>query len=76
MDANVYKFLKLAFRKGDPAGEGKPANTASARRNHGVRGSAIPNLPRDGDIVSEEDLSVFTFRPWSATVSLDRVRGI
>jgi len=59
MDANVYKFLKLAFRKGDPAGEGKPAITASARRNQGVRGSAIPDLPRDGDIVSEEDLSVY-----------------
>ena len=59
MDANVYKFLKLAFRKGDPAGEGKPAITATARRNHGMLGGAVPDLPRDGDIVSEEDLSVY-----------------
>jgi hypothetical protein len=59
MDANVYKFLKLAFRKGDPAGEGKPAITATARRNHGMLGGAVPDLLRDGDIVSEEDLSVY-----------------
>src|SRR5579885_2771112 len=38
MDASAYKFLKLAFRKGNPAGEGKPAITATARRNHGMLG--------------------------------------
>ena len=59
MDANVYKFVKLAFRKGDPAEEGKPARTANARRNHGMLGGNIPDLPRDGDVVSEEDLSVY-----------------
>ncbi|QBD75302.1 alpha/beta hydrolase [Ktedonosporobacter rubrisoli] len=56
MDANVSQFLKLLFRKGDPAGEGKPARTATAR----VFGtSAIPDLPRDDDVVNEEDLSIY-----------------
>jgi pimeloyl-ACP methyl ester carboxylesterase len=59
MDANVYKFLKLAFRKSDPADEGKPALTATARRNRGMLGGKVPDLPRDGDVVSEEDLSVY-----------------
>src|SRR6266581_191306 len=60
MDANVYKFVKLLFRKGNPAGEGKPAITATARRNHGlVGGSEIPDLPRDADVVTAEDLSVY-----------------
>jgi soluble epoxide hydrolase / lipid-phosphate phosphatase len=60
MDANVYKFLKLAFRKGNPEGEGKPAITANARRNRGMLGNKIPDLPRDPDIVSEEDLSAYS----------------
>jgi soluble epoxide hydrolase / lipid-phosphate phosphatase len=59
MDANVRKFLKLAFRKGDPAGEGKPARSATARRNRGLLGGNYPDLPRDGDIVSEQDLSAY-----------------
>jgi pimeloyl-ACP methyl ester carboxylesterase len=60
MDANVYKFMKLAFRKGDPAGEGKRAFTATARRSHGFFGrSEIPDLPRDNDVVTEEDLSIY-----------------
>ena len=41
MDANPRKFLKLAFRKGDPAGEGKRAMTAMARRQRRA-GSSIP----------------------------------
>jgi soluble epoxide hydrolase / lipid-phosphate phosphatase len=61
MDANVRAFLKLAFRKGNPEGEGKPAITATARRNRGLLGGSIlPDIPRDGDIVSEEDLSAYT----------------
>ncbi len=61
MDANVRTFLKLAFRKGNPEGEGKPAITATARRNRGLLGGSIlPDIPRDGDIVSEEDLSAYT----------------
>jgi pimeloyl-ACP methyl ester carboxylesterase len=60
LDASVCNFLKLAFRKGDPAGEGKPAITASARRNRGLLGGgALPDVARDADIVSEEDLSIY-----------------
>ncbi len=60
MDANVYRFIKLAFRKGNPAGEGKPAITASARKNRGLfGGSSLPDLPRDGDVISEEELSIY-----------------
>jgi pimeloyl-ACP methyl ester carboxylesterase len=58
MDAHVDKFVKLLFRKGDPEGEGKPAMTSTARRNHGMLG-AIPDLPRDPDVVTEEDLSIY-----------------
>ena len=60
MDANVGKFLKLAFRKGDPAGEGKRAMTAMARKGHGLFGGAqFPDVPRDSDVISEEDLSIY-----------------
>ena len=60
MDANVYKFVKLLFRKGNPVGEGKPAITSTARRSHGLVGSSeIPDFPRDNDVVSEEDLSIY-----------------
>ena len=59
-DANVYKFVKLLFRKGDPAREGQRAFTATARRSHRFLGmSPIPDLPRDNDVVTEEDLSIY-----------------
>ncbi len=61
MDAHVYKAVKLFFRKGDPEGEGKRAFTSTARRNHGMLGGReIPDFPRDADVVTEEDLSVYT----------------
>jgi pimeloyl-ACP methyl ester carboxylesterase len=59
MNANVEKFIKLAFRKGNPEGEGKPANTARARSSHGMLGGSIPDLPRDPDVISEQDLSAY-----------------
>jgi soluble epoxide hydrolase / lipid-phosphate phosphatase len=60
MDANVSQFMKLLLRKGDPAGEGKPAFTATARRSHSVFGMrAMPDLPPDTDVVTEEDLSSY-----------------
>jgi pimeloyl-ACP methyl ester carboxylesterase len=60
MDANVSQFVRLLFRKGDPAGEGKPAYTATARRSHSFFGTrAMPDLPRDTDVVSEEALSSY-----------------
>jgi len=60
MDANARGFLKLAFRKGNPAGEGQRAMTATARRNRGLLGGAtFPDLPIDTDVITEEDLSVY-----------------
>ena len=60
MDANVHAFMKLLFRKGAPEGEGQRAFTATARRNHGMLGgSVVPDLPRDHDVVTEEDLSIY-----------------
>lgn len=59
MDANVRKFLKLAFRKGDPAGEGKPALTARSRANRGLLGTNLPDVPRDADLLTEEDLCAY-----------------
>ena len=59
-DANVTQSVKLLFRQGDPAGEGKPSFTATARRNHSFFGaSALPDLPPDADVVSEEALSSY-----------------
>jgi pimeloyl-ACP methyl ester carboxylesterase len=59
-NANPYRFLKLAFRKGDPGGEGQRAFTASVRRNRGMLGGGqLPDGPRDGDVVSEEDLRIY-----------------
>jgi pimeloyl-ACP methyl ester carboxylesterase len=59
MDADVEKFLKIAFRKGNPEGEGQRAITSNARRGHGMLGGSLPDLPRDPDVVSEEDLGVY-----------------
>lgn len=59
MDANPRNFVKLALRKGDPAGEGKPAITASARRDQGMLGGALRDVPRDGDVLTEEDLCAY-----------------
>ena len=60
MDGNVPQFLKVLFRKGDPAGEGKRAITATARRSHSFLGmSEIPDQLPDTDVVTEEALSIF-----------------
>src|SRR5258708_40358528 len=54
MDANVSQCVKLLFRKGEKAGEGKPAFTATARRSHSFFGMrALPDLPPDTDVVSD-----------------------
>jgi pimeloyl-ACP methyl ester carboxylesterase len=57
MDANVEKFLKIAFRKGNPQGEGQRAVTSTARRSHGMLGAELPDLARDDDVITAEDLS-------------------
>ena len=60
-DANPDNVVKAFFRKGNPAGKGKPAVTASIRRNGGWFGgaAAAPDLPRDPDILSEEEYRAY-----------------
>jgi pimeloyl-ACP methyl ester carboxylesterase len=61
-EANVEATLKALFRKGDPAGKGKPAPTAFVRKHGGWFGghSAAPDLPRDRDVLTESDLATYT----------------
>jgi pimeloyl-ACP methyl ester carboxylesterase len=60
-DANVRNVVKALFRKGNPAGTGKPSRSATTRRDGGWFGGApAPDLPRDGDVVSEADLAAYT----------------
>jgi soluble epoxide hydrolase / lipid-phosphate phosphatase len=60
-DANPYNTMKALFRKGSPAGRGKPSRTALVRKDGGWFGGAdaAPDVPRDGDVVSEEDLCAY-----------------
>ena len=60
-DADPYLMVKAAFRKGNPAALGKPSATAMVRRNGGWFGGAdrAPDIPRDGDVVTEEDLRAY-----------------
>lgn len=60
-EANIENVLKAFFRKGNPAGMGKPFRTAEVRRLGGWFGDApFPDLPRDEDVISEEDLATYT----------------
>ena len=61
MDSNPYNLAKLLFRKGDPAGFGKPTGTAMIRRGGGWFGGigTPPDFPRDNDVVSEEDVRAY-----------------
>ena len=57
-DADPYRTVKALFRKGKPADLEKPAATAMISRWGGwFRGADVaPDLPRDADVVSEDDL--------------------
>jgi pimeloyl-ACP methyl ester carboxylesterase len=49
------------FRKGNPASVGKPAATAMVRKNGGwFGGGACPDVPRDADVITEQDLAAYT----------------
>ena len=49
------------FRKGNPATVGKPSATASVRKNGGwFGGGACPDVPRDPDVITEQDLEAYT----------------
>ena len=60
-EANPFNTAKLLFRKGDPAGFGKPAGTAMTRISAGWFGelSEAPDIPMDEDVVTEADLNVY-----------------
>jgi soluble epoxide hydrolase / lipid-phosphate phosphatase len=60
-EANPYNTVKLLFRKSNPAARGKPAATAFTRKAGGWFGGAVeaPDLPRDADVVSEQDLRAY-----------------
>ena len=60
-DANVKNTVKALFRKGNPAGRGKPARTATIRKNGGWFGAAgqAPDVPRDTDVITEAELSIY-----------------
>jgi pimeloyl-ACP methyl ester carboxylesterase len=59
-EIDPYNTAKLLFRKGNPAGFGKPSFTATVRKAGGwFGGGGAPDLPRDGDVVSEEDLAAY-----------------
>ncbi|MEQ9642641.1 MAG: alpha/beta hydrolase [Alphaproteobacteria bacterium] len=57
-DANPYNLVKALFRKGDPAGKGKPSMTAFVRQSGGWFGGAgeAPDVPRDADVVTDAEL--------------------
>ncbi len=59
-EANIEATVKALFRKGDPAGAGQPALTAFVRRNGGwFPGGGAPDLPRDTDVLTEQDLAAY-----------------
>jgi pimeloyl-ACP methyl ester carboxylesterase len=60
-DANPLNTVKALFRKGKPGGGKMPSLTSMVRKNRGWFGEAgqAPDVPRDQDVISEEDLSVY-----------------
>jgi pimeloyl-ACP methyl ester carboxylesterase len=61
MDADPYLMIKALFRKGDPEGFGNPSGTAFVRAAGGWKAllAGAVALPRDGDVISESDLSTY-----------------
>jgi len=57
-EANVRNTVKALFRKGNPAGKGKPSRTAMLRQAGGWFGSASEGAgpATDTDVLSEEEL--------------------
>lgn len=60
-EADVAATVKAIFRKGNPAGQGKPAGTAYIRRQGGWFGGQpkAPDLPLDTAVLNEAELSVY-----------------
>jgi pimeloyl-ACP methyl ester carboxylesterase len=60
-EADIENTIRALFRRGNPAGRGKPPRTAEVRRDNGWFGGAgkAPAVPRDPAVISEEDLSIY-----------------
>lgn len=60
-EADVDASVRALFRAGDPAGRGKPSRGSAVRRRGGWFDGAdrAPDVPRDGRVLSEADLSVY-----------------
>jgi pimeloyl-ACP methyl ester carboxylesterase len=60
-DADPRLTVKALFRKGSARGRGKPSPTATARKDGGWFGGAgrAPDVPRDPDVVTDEELDVY-----------------
>jgi pimeloyl-ACP methyl ester carboxylesterase len=60
-EANIRNVVKALFRKGNPNALGKPGPTAGVRKAGGwFGGGACPDVPRDGDVITEQDLEAYT----------------
>lgn len=61
-DANPYNALKALFRKGVPGYDRRKWRNAHIRKDGGWFGGAkeAPDLPRDSDVVGEEELKIYT----------------
>lgn len=60
-DRDIWRTVKLIFRKGDPAGFGQISGTAMTRITGGWFGdmTETPDVPIDEDIASEGELKVY-----------------
>ncbi len=60
-EKDIRRVVKTLFRKGNPEGAGKPAFTAGVRKRGGwFGGGPWPDLPRDDDVMTEQDLEAYT----------------
>ena len=60
-DANPYAAVKALFRKGVPGYDRRKWRSAHVYKDNGWFGGAAeaPDLPRDGDVVGEAELSIY-----------------
>jgi len=60
-EANIRNVVKALFRKGNPERAGQPSVTSMVRAAGGwFGGGACPDLPRDPDVITEQDLEAYT----------------
>jgi pimeloyl-ACP methyl ester carboxylesterase len=60
-ETDIRNVVKALFRKGDRKSVGKPSRTAAVRKSGGwFGGGACPDVPRDADVITEQDLEAYT----------------